>query len=180
MVYWDRLEESKMEQKEMDLFEKNKGRILGLALNVESELEFFISNYLVKPQNDKTFFFNDILSEMNFEQKIELFKKICVREKFNQKEISEICKSIKFIQELRNKVAHWQSEISFDSSTKSQFIQLRKRKSITTSKDIIKLTDEIIKQTEEEMQKATEGIMKFYLKYYKEGTIDEKPVSWGI
>lgn len=158
-------------KEEDENFRKLMGDVLAKALHVESTLEFFISNYFIKPQNDKTFFFNDvILLKSNFENKIRLFKEICKREKFDENNVSKIVNSIKYVKDIRNKVAHWQLE-----STINEQIRLRKRTSFTTKKDILKLDKDDIKKLEEETSKAIRGINQLYLKYYKEGTIDERP-----
>jgi len=133
-----------------------------------------ISNYFVKPQNQKTFFFEDkILLKMNFQKKIELFKEICKREKFDKNKVSEIIKSIKFVQKIRNNVAHWQSESVGDK------FQLRNRKSYTTKKDLLTLDGELINKLVEESSKATKGVNRLYLRYYKEGTVDERNIDEG-
>ena len=161
---------------EHDKFSKNVGLVLSSALHVETTLEFFISNYFIKPQIDKTHFFNDsVLLKMNFEKKIELFKDICKREEFDKKEVKSIIKSIRHVQEIRNKVAHWQSEISYGNQ-----IQLRKRTSSTTQKDIIKLDNVTMKVLDKERLKAIQGINDLYMKYQQEGTIDERPTDWRV
>lgn len=151
-------------------FNRNIGDILRVGLDVETELEFFISNYFVKPRNAKIFFLNDIIvSELNFEKKKNIFKEICEREEFDKKEVSEVIKSITFVQHKRNIVAHWEAESLSEGGT-----QLRKRKSYTTNKDILKIDKKLVKDVKRESSKAIKGIVKFYLIYYREGTIDER------
>jgi len=156
--------------KEIEKFKRNIGDILRMGIDVETELEFFISNYFIKPQNAKTFFFGDVIvSELNFERKKYIFRKICEREKFDEKEIKKTIKSIEYVQQIRNKVAHWDSErLSEDT------IQLRKRKPHTTVKDTLKIDEDLVKKIDKERKNAIEGIRKFYLKYRREGTIDER------
>jgi len=156
--------------KENEKFKRNVGDILRRGIDVETELEFFISNYFIKPQNAKTFFFGDVIvSELNFERKKHIFRKICEREKFDEKEIRKIIKSIEFVQTTRNKIAHWEGETRSDNT-----IQLRKRTSYTTVKDILKIDEDLVKKVNEERKNAIEGIRKFYLKYRREGTIGER------
>ena len=50
----------KMEE-ENQIFYRNCGEILRMAINIESELEFFISNYFCSPQGYKTFLFKDLI-----------------------------------------------------------------------------------------------------------------------
>ena len=95
-------------------FRNKVGIILTESLYVETSLEFFISNYFVKPQTQKTFFLNDtIILRLNFDKKIDLFREICKREGYDMKDVEKVIKAIKFVQETRNKVAHWQTEIIF-------------------------------------------------------------------
>lgn len=151
-------------------FKRYIGEILTIALDVESYLEYFISNYFTKEKNRKTFFFKDIiLLNLTFENKINIFKKICEKEKFDKKEISEIIKSIRFVQHTRNKVAHWEAERRSEN-----IIQLRKRTSYTTTNDILKVDKNLVEKADEERSKAIKGITKFYLIYHKIGPIDEK------
>ncbi|MBW2995781.1 hypothetical protein KY332_00615 [Candidatus Woesearchaeota archaeon] len=171
------MEEYKPEKIEEQVKEFNiaVGQILVKAISIESQLEFFISNYFVKPQNSKTFFLNDaIILKLSFEKKIDIFKKICKWEGFDDKKLSDIVSSVRYIQEIRNRIAHWQSEMP-----EFKTVQLRKRKSFTTLKDIQKLDIETMKKVNDTFLKAINGIAEFYLKYSKEGTIDEK-ASWGV
>jgi len=151
-------------------FQKNIGEILMVATGIEQTLEFFIANYFVKPQIQKTFFLNDvILLQLTFQRKLDIFEKICEREGFDIKDMKSTIRSIKFIQKVRNKVAHWQAE-----SNSPVNIQLRKRASYTTFKDILKLDNKMLQKIEEERLKAINGINRFYMKYHREGTKDER------
>lgn len=165
------MEETLNEQRE---FSRISGEILSMALGVESHLEFFISNYFIRPQNDKTFFFNDtFMIKSTFERKVQTFKDICKREKFDEAKINETLKSINFVKEARNKVAHWQGEKMFDKP-----LRLRKRTSRTKKEDILELNEDFLKEVDSERLKALQGIDELYLKYYREGTIDDKPVNF--
>ena len=151
-------------------FERNIGKILRMAVHVEDYLEFFISDYFVKPQNAKTFFLNDIIvSKLNFEQKKHIFKEICEREQFEKKEVKKIIKSIEFVQQARNRVAHWEAERLSDGT-----FRLRNRKSFTTAKDVQEINKMLVESVDKERLKAIRGIGKFHCIYQKEGTIDEK------
>jgi hypothetical protein len=157
--------------KEHDEFTRKAGEVLSIALHIETTLEFFISNYFVKPQNAKTHFFNDIfMIKSTFERKLQIFSEICKREKFNHKKIEGVIKSIRFVQETRNKVAHWQAEKMFDKP-----LRLRKRTTYTTKNDILELNNSLLNKLDKERLNAIRGIEDFYQKYYKDGTIDENP-----
>jgi len=166
----------KNQEQKHALFLKYKGEILGIALHAESMLDFFISNYLIKPQNQKTFFFEDkILLRMRIPHKLTLFKEICKREKFEEGKVKKVVDSIMFIQETRNSVAHWQSEL-----IGGQF-QLRKRKSYTTKEDTLVLNEELIDKLRVALLKVDKGVSDLYIKYTKEGTIDEKDdKNWDV
>jgi len=166
----------------MEIEEENKefhrisGEVLTMALAVESDLEFFISNYFVKPQTGKTHFLKDsILLKMGFDKKVQLFKDICKREKFDEKTLKKVVEAVNFIKDTRNKIAHWQGEKAFDKP-----IRLRKRTSFTTKDDILELNDFLLKEVDKNKLKAIRGIRDFYLEYGKKGTIDERPGDWGI
>lgn len=148
----------------------NMGKVLLMGTGLESYLEFFISNYFVNPQNSKTHFFSDcIISELSFEKKIGAFKLICKREEFDKKIVDEALESIRFVQKIRNKVAHWQAESLFNKQ-----VQLRKRKSTTSNEDTLKLTEEFMHEILVEQLKAIEGIEELHTRFLNEGTIDER------
>ena len=151
------------------IFELNKADIISSAISVDHDLEFFISNYFVRPQTQKTFFLSDaIITELKFQEKISIFKKICKREEYDNAEISKIIKSIKFVQETRNKVAHWQTMVDGEDN-----IMLHINKSCYGREHMLELTDSFMQRFFSEQKKANEGIVKYYLKYYQEKTIDE-------
>ena len=54
---------------------------------------------------------------------------------------------------------------------------LIERKEIVHTKEFIELNEELLREVDEERSKAMEGITKFHLKYFNEGTIDEKGTS---
>lgn len=158
-------------------FNSKVGLILAYALNVEQNLEFFISNYFIKPQTSKTFFLEDLIRDKirSFEAKRDIFKKICKREKYkeeNEELYQNTVDAIKYVIQERNKVAHWSREKPHNAPT-----QLRKRKEVTTNTDVCKLTDEFVEKYQKTGLKAINGITEFHLKYMQEGTIDEKESS---
>ena len=79
-----------------------------------------------------------------------------------------IIKSIKFVQETRNKVAHWQTMVDGEDN-----IMLHINKSCYGREHMLELTDSFMQRFFSEQKKANEGIVKYYLKYYQEKTIDE-------
>jgi len=166
-------EEIKIEEE----FYKGRGNAINMALAVENYLEFFISNYFVKPQNSKTFFFeNKVVQPLNFLQKINLFKKICQRENFNAKNIKALIKLLNEIRETRNKVAHWETLVDPQKNT----ITLMKKGEVINPENYLKLDEKMLKDLDGKRFKAITEITEFYLKYAQEGTIDEKWEKKGI
>ena len=152
-------------------FDRKRGLALNMALAVENELEFFISNYFIRPQNSKTFFFDEVVTQrINFSGKIRLFKDICGREGFDKKEVEKLVKIIEKIKDIRNKVAHSESW----SEPSKEKISLVKRRETITKKDYLELDDTFMNEFDTKRLKALEWIRKFYLEYSNEGTIDEK------
>jgi len=77
-------------------FDRKRGLAINMALSVENHLDFFISNYFIRPQNDKTFFFDGVvIQRMTFEEKIRLFEEICKREEFDKKRDKTIIQIIR-------------------------------------------------------------------------------------
>jgi len=148
------------------------GKIVSMALNIEDTLEFFISNYFIKPQNQKTLFLNNlILKEMNFQKKREIFKEICKREKFDGTKLNEVLSCIRIVQKIRNDFAN--RHCLFDSYEKKVFFGNRKKLVLSPLN-----SEKILKKVEENKTKALDVIIEFYQKYYNEGTIDERPINF--
>jgi hypothetical protein len=86
---------------ENKIFHRNCGEILRLALDIESTLDFFIANYFCSPQNYKTFLFKDLIlmeqTGLGFKRKIEIFRKICEREKIGKERVKKIIDAIQFV-----------------------------------------------------------------------------------
>ena len=139
-------------EKEVKEHEANIGRVLSGAIHVESMMEYVISTYFFDVNEHRDFFYNKVLLDMNFKKKFELIKKICKRENIQ----SPVQKNIKFVQEKRNAVAHWQGEIP-----KGGKIILRRRKSYTQyEKDVIELSQEFMKMFDQQRLKAIRGLVK--------------------
>ncbi len=152
-------------------FDRKRGLALGMALAVENGLEFFISNYFIRPQHSKTFFFDEVVTQrINFTGKIRLFKDICEREKFDKEKVKKLMKLIEEIKDTRNKIAH--REVWANPQKKD--VALVKRGEVVSPKDYLRLTDEFMDEFDKKRYKAVTGISDFYLKYSSEGTIDEK------
>lgn len=149
-------------QNEVESFHRRCGEILRLALAVEEDLDFFISNYFCRPQNYRTFLLNDlILVNTTFGRKVDIFKEICKKENINVREIIE---TINFIKKTRNKIAHFEAHIE---NPKNNEITLWSRESVKYKEDILKPTDELVKELNEKKIFAINGINKIYLDLLK-------------
>lgn len=169
----DKMEKAIAESKDFDL---KCGEVLRLSLTIEDSLEFFISNYFIKPQIDKTFFFRDeLLVNMGFDRKISLFKKICQRESFEKEEVSKALEKINYVKAFRNKVAHWEAEKCGAESP----IRLRRKAQRTTNKDVWELSDKNMEDFNKQRLEANKLITKFHLEVHNNGTVDERPVGFN-
>lgn len=129
-----------------DTFHRNSGQILGMALHIESYLDYFIANYFANPQNYRTFLLKDlILTKMNFDRKRNIFEGICKEEGIDKKQLNAISESIRFIQKIRNRVAH--DETIFYH--KEEKIVLQKKKSVRYKKDELEITDALVNEVDE-------------------------------
>src|SRR3989344_3414919 len=102
---WKRLEANTAE------INRRRGTIISFALEVEDMLEGVISSYLMKEATaeKREFFEVEVIRQRGFEEKIQIFEKICENERFNEEILSGILLAVKSIQTIRNKVAHWRT-----------------------------------------------------------------------
>ncbi len=170
-------------------FNANCGEILNSALSLENTLEFVISNYFCHPQNYKTFILGDVLViPLTFDIKIDVFFKICEKElllkndfsrnkltpedinKDNQtkKHLNNIKKKIEYVQEIRNKIAHWERSASHDG-----IIKLQKKLSVKYVKDEIIINSDSVKKIQEEALIANKEIHSLF-----ERIINKKQSEW--
>lgn len=120
---------------------------------------FFISKYFCYPQSDKEFLLSDsILIKMAFERKIKIFEEICEKEEIKHEKFRGVIKSIDFVKQIRNKVAHHEAFVHGPE----EGIKLRPRKSVMYKKDELKLTDELIKEVDEKRLSAIRGMTKIH------------------
>ncbi|PIU89179.1 hypothetical protein COS64_01145 [archaeon CG06_land_8_20_14_3_00_37_11] len=168
-------------------FYSNCGKILNAALGVESNLEFFISNFFCYPQDSKTFLFNDLMvSGLGFGVKKDLFNSIVKKvllfentkvfvvrkltkeqkeeDKKNLKELSELNKDIEFVQKIRNFVAH-RERYFIDS----KFI-LQSKKSTKYLYDNVEINEKIVKEIQEKSASSAKRIYSFLTKVQSKKT----------
>jgi len=148
-------------EKRVEEFHRKSGEILRMALHVETTLDFFISNYFCYPQTYRTFLLNDsILIKMGFERKIKIFEEICKKEEIGPEEYRETIRAMNYVKDKRNKVAHYEAFVS----NPEEGIKLQPRKSEIFGREVLKLTDELIKKIDEERLSAIQGVTKIHLK----------------
>ena len=147
-----------------DTFHRRSGEILRIAVNVESELELFLSNYFLGVSSSKDNIFRDeILLNMGFERKITLFKKICKYEKFNQKKLASIIDDCNFVKDIRNKIAHFGS--TYEGSPedpKNAKLILWSRKSLVHRKDSLDITEELSQEIGKRYFAVIKGVGEVY------------------
>jgi len=148
-------------ERENQIFHRNCGEILRMALSIESNLVFFISNYFCTPQSYKTFLLNDLIlvGLIGFGRKIEIFKEICKKENIDKNRVDKIVEAVRFVNNIRNRVAHDEAFIS----DQKEGIKLQKRKSVQYKKDEIKITDALVKEVDEKRLFSMREVNRIYL-----------------
>ena len=147
-------------EEENQVFHRNCGEILRMGLDVESTIDYFISNYFCAPQSYKTFLLRDLIlvEQIGFGRKIEICKKICKRENIDEERIGRIVEAVKVVNNIRNRVAHDEAFIS----DQKEGIKLQKRKSAQYKKDELKITDELVKEVDEKRTFSNQEIIKIH------------------
>lgn len=146
---------------EDQIFHRNCGEILRMGLDVESTIDYFISNYFCAPQSYKTFLLRDLIlvePMIGFGRKIDIFKKICKRENIDEERIGRIVEAVRFVNNIRNRVAHDEAFIS----DQKEGIKLQKRKSVQYKKYELKITDELVKEVDEKRTFSNQEIIKIH------------------
>lgn len=152
-------EEWKKMTEGLEEVKKKRGQIITWALEIEELLEGILSNYFMKGATPKSreFFEVEIMRNMNFEQKVQIFEKVAHREKYDSNKLSLIIKAIKNIQDKRNKVAHWRT-LSFLQTGE---VLLRKKNEIE-KKEMLSLSKEILEKLEMDKEIAFQEIIIFH------------------
>jgi hypothetical protein len=137
---------------------KKSGEVLRMALHIESTLDFFIANYFSLAINYRTNLLRDVLSDINFGRKIGMFEQICRDEQLDETKLQEILTAIRFVTDIRNKVAHWEA---FLEDPGLGNIKLWTRKSTKYKEDQVDLTEELLKKIDEQRALAIKGTYEF-------------------
>jgi len=139
-------------------FYRRCGEILRIALQLEDTLEFFIMQYFIRPQGPRSFFFNDeVLARLNFSFKVELFNKICKELEIEKEKVKMINKNINNVKEMRNAVAHYAALIN--TWDEGFLIHMKRTKRTMFKENMKKITDELVKETENKKSIASQIII---------------------
>lgn len=160
-------------REELAEFDRARGAVLSMALHIEDTLDGIITSYFVRDNADRNSFLEiEVVNKMGFEKRVQLFEKICEEEKIDETTREEIIKAIKFVQEIRNKVAHWKPLI--DPYKKEAFLRRRTK---TNPIELFKLNKEMLDKLESERFKAIQGIVAIHHKFH--GRLIESNKSGG-
>ena len=103
------------------ILRKIRGEIISESILVELDLNNILHSYFFPKNSEKSrVFYWEILNTKNlsFEDRIRIFKKIPSFKKW--KKYKEIIKSLTFIQNLRNQIAHW--DLNYHKSRSNKII----------------------------------------------------------
>ena len=150
--------------KELEEIKRKRGQIITWALEIEDLLEGILSNYFMKNANpeNRDFFEIEVMREMNFEKKVQLFEKAAKKEKYKLEELPNIIKAIKNIQEMRNKATHWRTLAYLQSGE----VRLRRKNEISRE-EMLSLNNEVLNKLEENKEFAFQEIIKFHQWHYR-------------
>jgi hypothetical protein len=142
---------------------KRRGCIIALALEIEDMLEGVISSYLMKEATPekKDFFELEVMRPKGFEEKIQIFEKICKKELFDTAVLRRTLQTMKSVQEIRNKVAHWRT-LSFLQTGE---VYLRYKDELEKEK-MFSLTLELLGEIEKKTIIAKQGMVEFHHWHY--------------
>lgn len=154
---WKRLEAGVSE------INRKRGAIIALFLEIEDTLEGVLSSYLMKEASSekREFFEVEIMRSKGFEEKVQIFEKVCKKDSFDSETLSRTLNAIKSVQKLRNRVAHWRNFSILETGE----IFLRKKNEIKTEK-MLSLSAGILKEMEENTVIAKQGIIAFHHWHY--------------
>lgn len=140
-----------MEQEE---FFKRCGEILRKAQGIESHLESIILFYFCYPGNDNASLLREsILNRINFRGKIEILEEIRKKEEIELK--PDLIKSIDFLRDTRNRVAHHEA-FAIGQGGAIEFKRFRKG-----IEDGLELDDDLMNKVEEKRSLAYDGLSQF-------------------
>lgn len=148
-----------MEQDKSRIFNEYCGEILRLGVDVSSALDFALANIFIHPQNERTFILQGFFSELEFEKKIQFFKKTCKFIGYDNDKLKEVIDYSDKIRNLRNRVAHQQSFID----KTEEGIKLRKNEIIMFEEDTLVLTEELMSEARDWTALAKKAITDIYL-----------------
>jgi len=144
-----------MEEK-IDELNRRAGKVLLRAVQVESYLEMLLLEYFKLEDWEKQNMLSDeLLIPLKLETKIQILEDICKKEDIEDRK--EIIKNIRFLQNIRNKVAHGERYVTALPEAK---VKITSRKMFKKKEDEIDLTDELMKEIEDKTKEATKRLIE--------------------
>lgn len=136
---------------------KNKrGQIITWGLEIEELIEGILTNYFIKFDNKKIQFFEvEVMRDMKFESKTQLFERILEKEEYDSEKSKKIISLIRNIQQARNKVAHWRILVFLQKGE----VKLRKKQLLED--EMLSLTDEMLKKLEADKEQVFQEVIQF-------------------
>jgi hypothetical protein len=148
-------ERNKINEKLEDIKQK-RGQIITWALEIEELLEGILTNYFINPYTKKAKFFEvEIMRDMKFETKKQIFQKILEKENYENEISKKIISLIQNIQKMRNKVAHWRIFVFLQKGE----VKLRKKQSLED--EMFSLTPEMLIELEKDKENIFQEAIKF-------------------
>ncbi|HNR44132.1 MAG TPA: hypothetical protein PKH80_03110 [Methanofastidiosum sp.] len=138
-----------------EVFLRNCGEVLRLALDIETRLEYFIYSYFCE-NNSKGFMMKDLfLLDLRFDRKVQVFQEICKKEKIDNKKLKVILKDIKKVQHTRNLIAHGDAYSYPDKG-----IVMQKRTTMTFKKNELIIDTNLMEELKNNHLRSMDGIIE--------------------
>lgn len=161
----------------IDTLNKSRGYIITKAIILEELIDNFLAVFFIGMYNDKERKYkNLILSHLNFNQKTNSFK-VLIKPYVSKEDIKFIREAIRYIQELRNKVAHRTViGISTDKVGNDNVIYLNSRKTDDSQKDFENIGDDELDTICSYVEKFGGIMYDVYAEhFYKPPNLDDYP-----
>jgi len=134
-----------------------RGTIIHETIRVEAAIDsILIAHYMNNDKSKKREFHEDIISPMNFNDKKNLIIKVFKKLGYDKLKISELKLDLTLMQELRNKIAHWNWVMITDKEVllgKTDYIQFA-------------IDEPKIESFHKAKNRATAHLTRFLFKYY--------------
>lgn len=157
------LQQKQKINEELEEMKRKRGQLITWALEIEELLEGILSRYFRKGASpeDITFFENEVLRSLPFEQKVQLFEKVIKHEKYDPQKIKSIIDAVKEVQHIRNKAGHWRVLVFLASGK----VVLRKKQEFEPQ-ELLDIDDKMLKNIENYKELGFQEIIKFHQWYH--------------